>query len=716
MLIRPDELPCPNCEELLWHSFIGAPSDDLSPDPVPDLIEEIWTDGYIPAVDAHSGKRWPILPEHGEFIARCPKCRALYPDHFIPWTNAEISGSPNPKFVMPGTAPTEAGEHNELGMADLAETLLYLEHLEESGLTPHWECWTAIQQVILLTNKLARESGNLADQLQETVRSAMRIVTGPMGGAMEGAFITRSLLPRDSERVYENLPNDWATFSDMYRISGDFDRASQYLNYASNSLDRGLDDFDNSGFFGFDFERPRILRQKARIELLRELIFAKSTIVAASSIRAKRAEDIKRVYTFYINDPDAEIGVYGQVASSQEEVETSLRAKGLTDFFLFEERDLGPEESESAADFRVKLSPHLGPNWIPIVNAIQLVLEDKRSSFFNIQTLAKEYGFDPHESPYIQGMVLEDGRFHLEAPKFFLEEGRLSEQKIQQLQFIGWNLPGDTDSTYNFWRAFDYGWNARSVAEFALETLTSVFGVTETDFFDFGSVWQPEEIWKLQELYRVPIAESNPKGSIFRIPDDSKYRVDSFENPKGKAAQNIEPQASSNPYPESHERRVANYIQALNGVRDFLMSVQITQTIGKIETALSAFEDKGFRAAAEHNDLILDAIQRIPQYALSEKATSELREVSESLWNSIAAFPHPIGEDKSVSFNDIPPGLQKLLSEMVQRVLKNHPQEGNAMATSMFDFVEGRVKILESELQVEMSSLLRILAKDSSSD
>jgi hypothetical protein len=284
VLIQPDEIPCPSCEELLWHSFIGAPRDDWSPDPVPDPIDEIWTDGYIPAVDELSGRPWPILPEHGEFIAKCPKCHALFPDHFIPWTVAEISGSPLPNFVLAGKHPSEDSSNNDLGIANLAETISYLEHLGKSGLSSSWECWTAIQQVILQANKLVRETGTLTAALQVSLRSALQIVIAPLSGASEGAFNARSLLPPDSERAYENLPNDWASFSDMYRISGDFDHASQYLNYASSNLHRGPDDFDNSTSFGFDFERPRVLRQQARIELLEELICAKSTVIAASSL------------------------------------------------------------------------------------------------------------------------------------------------------------------------------------------------------------------------------------------------------------------------------------------------------------------------------------------------------------------------------------------------------------------------------------------------
>jgi hypothetical protein len=233
----------------------------------------------------------------------------------------------------------------------------------------------------------------------------------------------------------------------------------------------------------------------------------------------------KSVYTYYINDPESEVGVYGRVASSQEEVEADLRDKGFSDFFLFEVRDHLDEEKPESADLRIKLSPHLGPQWLPVVDALELVTSDPRLDFVMIQTLARKYDFDPSASPYIQGLILPEGRFHLEAPKHFFEEGDLDQRKLDQMLFIGWNPPGDTESTFNFWRVFDFGWNPRSVAEFALETLTTVFGVTDSDFFDFGSNWQPKAIWAKRQLHRVKIHDGNPDGSIFCIPSE-KFPID----------------------------------------------------------------------------------------------------------------------------------------------------------------------------------------------
>ena len=235
-------------------------------------------------------------------------------------------------------------------------------------------------------------------------------------------------------------------------------------------------------------------------------------------------QDTPMVYTYYINDPDSEVGVYGRVASSQEEVEADLHDKGFTDFFLFEVRDLVDEEKPESADLRIKLSPHLGPQWLPVVDALELVTSSPKAEFLQLQTFARKYNFSS-ASPYIQGQIISDGTFHIEAPKHIFESGVLDQKKRDQMLFIGWNPPGDDDATYNFWRIFEVGWNPRSVAEFALETLTTVFSVTEEDFFDFGSGWKGEAILARCQLERVTIHKDNPNGYIFRIPSD-KFPVD----------------------------------------------------------------------------------------------------------------------------------------------------------------------------------------------
>ena len=710
MLTRPDETPCPSCNQSLWHSFLGDPGCDLTPEFVPEEIAEIWTDGVIVQPGYGLSKDDPLLPEWGEFIGKCPSCSSIFPDYFIPWSHSEINGRPDKRFVMFSTREPETSKENSLLQCNLEETISYINHLKQVGAVSTWECWTAIQQVIFLANHAIRQSGELPAALVLDVRSSMRIMTSSLEGAMEGAFAPRQQLPSDSERGRDWFPDDWATFSDMFRIAGDFDHAEQYLRFTPG-FHRYQQDIEQLSDFGALEAEARSRRLNARLELIESLIAERSDVLATSTRRfqTRCKESTRRVFTFYVNDEGADIGVYGQVAETREEVENHLTKLGLRDFFLFEERDLAPDESESAADFRIKLSPHLGPTWIPVVNAVQRVLEDSRSKFFRIQTLAGKYDFDPQESPYVQGLVLEDGRFHLEVPRYFLETGRLSQSKIDQLQFIGWNLPGDTESTFNFWRAFDYGWNARSVAEFALETLTSVFEVTEEDFFDFGAVWQPDVIWGLKELHRVRIAPSNPKGSIFRIPDNDKYQIRTFDESAGREHVGFAEKALDTPYPQSHEERVASYLSSLEHLHSVLSGLRIGQAIEVLGSAIDAFHSQGFNASAEKASGLLSALESVPSTAFSEGTWNSIHEARLGLQEAVEVFPFPLGRDKEVLFDHLPLGLQNLLTQMVDRVLSRNEEEGRLIALNLIEFCGGQGKLLESEIQKEMSKVLRFL-------
>jgi hypothetical protein len=72
------------------------------------------------------------------------------------------------------------------------------------------------------------------------------------------------------------------------------------------------------------------------------------------------------------------------------------------------------------------------------------------------------------------------------------------------------------------YRIFELGWGSFQVAAFVLETLLTVYGFRETDYFDFP-VWRVSKIAELKNLERVKIHPGNPDGTLFRLiqPDES---------------------------------------------------------------------------------------------------------------------------------------------------------------------------------------------------
>jgi hypothetical protein len=716
-IAAPDLIPCPSCGSPCLHGYLGVL--DQSDEIVPFIHAEdiVWTDGKVTRLKLEIHQPHVKLPAHSEFIARCAKCSAIFPDHFIPWRLDLESPAPDSRLIwdQQSSGQLEIDDHSaEISMATLEETLGYLEHLSGSS---YYEEWTAIQQLIFLLIQDVRMGQEISGSIEKRARELLQAKVEFLSGALEGAFMPRTLLEPGSPRSQESLPLDWATFADMHRLAGSFDLADQYLSSARGSSDY-QEDGQPKSFIDSEpiFDRASATK-RVRIEILQRMISQKDSSWTASRRvmiepdsqtvnRAGTNAPQQKVFTFYINDPDAETGVYGQVASTAEEVESTLQSKGYGDFFLFEERDLFPDEEPEAADFRIKLSPHLGPKWLSVVEAMSLVIEDKRSEFFRIQTLARKFAFDSSLSPYIQGLILTDGSFRVEAPKHFFEDGLLGHRKAEQLLFIGWNPPGETDETFNYWRDFEPGWNPRAISEFSLETLTTVFGFTEEDFFDLGPSWQPHSVWKQGNLYRAPIDEGNPSGSIFRIPDSENFEIAEFkypEIPNSKIADPFEQEAAE---PSTKER----YRHVLAQLLLLFESLEIGRITERLHNAIRIeYNGTEFGGPDIAHELVA-LLEEIKFDNFSPNFISLASVLRQELSDLVSKFSViPLAADGSARFNDLPNGLRKLILEMLERVTKSKGENGVLASAALTAFSSGVGSMKQSELQDELAKLLRLL-------
>lgn len=679
----------------------------------------IWTDGVSAGQAVDTLDLEPTLATNNQFIAKCPFCGSKFPDYFIPWSkdsdedDLEIFAD----LIQLARDKPEAESSGALIRCSLEETLGYLKFLKGRTRLNSWASWVAIQQLHFEYIHLIR-SGHLQAGPMETVASKeIRLGLEALVQPDEGFLAVNRETPNasSSEKVV-----DWATVCDALRSVGQFESAARALELAHADFEAE----SNSGRFsnndmhawGAELNSIRMAQWAARLRLLGQLLISRSrdlgTIIEAnagleapsqrSSKEIKPQERVLRVFTFYINDPDSETGVFGQVAESQEEAEEELEKRGVRDYFLFEARDLLPEELPESANFRIKLSPHLGPQWLPIVDALEIVITDPRSQFMQLQTLAREYGFDPNESPYIQGTVLADGRYHLEAPKHFFESSVLDQNKMQQMLFVGWNPPGDDDATYNYWRVFDFGWNPRSIAEFTLETLTSVFGVTDQDFFNFGSTWQPEELASKETLHRVKIDEDNPEGVIFRLPDGVEFPVTMVS--KGESQlQSPEPQPQKKEKAtEKHRRGYSNLISMI----DEWGLLEIRERARLVVAA----HDSGDHAYSQR--LALELVEKLKSFDprnFSIEYSSRFTSLIDKLESDSAKFPRSFMFDEAVRYSELPPGLQKLIKEMVERVQLKYEDFADK---KLVEYLDDSIALKHSEVQREMNTLLRMLVTD----
>lgn len=725
MLIPQEPMPCPSCQKTIFRGFVGYEHlDNFVILPLGEN-ERVWTDGLTDSESVDPGR---ALPTHGEFIAKCPKCSALFPDHLVPWRDRDPNRE-TPRELVLGNLDGKIDESNDdmLLLASLEETAGYLEFLNNEKMLHYWEAWTATQQLIYLGVQQIRTHGKLDAGIELRAQRLVKIMAQSLSGATEGAFASRTLLD-DASRLGE-MP-EWVVFADMFRIAGDFRLASQYLDYAFVELEHEKEESEISEFFEFAaVTEDRFKVKAARINLIADLIDEGDSTWTSSALvlpefnaenflventEERDSENRQKVYTFYINDPDAEIGVFGKVAQSADAVEEELIALGYRDFFLFEERDLLPEELPESADFRIKLSPHLGPQWMPVVDALELVIRDPRSKFFCIQTLAKVFNFNPSDSPFIQGMVLPEGRFHLEAPKNFFENEVLDRKKLEQMLFIGWNEPGDTDATYNFWRVFDFGWNPRAIAEFTLETLTTVFGITDQDFFDFGSTWQPEEIWRLRNLHRVKKHEGNPKGSIFHIPDD-KFKISDYtEHESGaESATGTDSDTATEehaaPESESAPSNKDKYRKLLSDLNELYESLETDRVLEKIQEARSLDENGEYRKSIVATKELLTILEKLDYENLSENFTLVSDDLYANLKTLVESMPDPFGNKEALKFSELPKNLQHLIREMVERVENKFDDDGELHVATLRVFMTGTGAMNENAIQKEMAKLLRLL-------
>jgi hypothetical protein len=142
---------------------------------------------------------------------------------------------------------------------------------------------------------------------------------------------------------------------------------------------------------------------------------------------------------------------------------------------------------------------------------------------FHIQTYLKKFQLSPETSPYVQGLLEEDGSLHMEISGNLQVRPMLSEDEYNALEFYGWEKPEVTDEEYqehhqgipNFYRLFEPNVPKIEIAESILTSLVGVFGMTEQDFLNFGT--EGEKVAELGLLGRLKVSEENPFGDIFAL-------------------------------------------------------------------------------------------------------------------------------------------------------------------------------------------------------
>lgn len=175
----------------------------------------------------------------------------------------------------------------------------------------------------------------------------------------------------------------------------------------------------------------------------------------------------------------------------------------------------------------IEQNPFLGPGWLPLVRVIRTLLDFESGRNFHLNTYGLKYNLSPDRSPYIQATWSYDGQLQLEASGNLMCDPPLTEEHLKEMELIGWTSPEVTPEEYrngkaagrnpNFVRYYDADPNLDEVANFFLTTLTAIYGITETDYFNFGELDMPDVVDAFGGLNRLKKDQGNPNGSIFGL-------------------------------------------------------------------------------------------------------------------------------------------------------------------------------------------------------
>lgn len=187
------------------------------------------------------------------------------------------------------------------------------------------------------------------------------------------------------------------------------------------------------------------------------------------------------LYSFSVQDKDAEALTFGWVAASPDEAKSAALRAGHREVLLLEVRPLKGVEIPQVGRQKAASNPLVGKDWLPLVELMARNLHLKKVGdawildvFSHDEPLAKG-------SPYAQGILEPDGSVHVEVgPTQSLRSFAPDNEDLAV--FLGWERPLDTGLP-NFFRTFSPGTSVEYVGATVIQALTSLFGFSTKDGF-----------------------------------------------------------------------------------------------------------------------------------------------------------------------------------------------------------------------------------------
>jgi len=151
--------------------------------------------------------------------------------------------------------------------------------------------------------------------------------------------------------------------------------------------------------------------------------------------------------------------------------------------------------------------------------------------------------------------------------------------------------------------------------------------------------------------------------------------------------------------------------QVLARLKQDLGTSGLQKVVEKVEEAENLDSAGNYKASVEAAGDLIGIIDRLDAKALNPDSIENVRNSAAELGRVIANLPLSFGkqEDK-IRFSDVPPALQKLMTDMIERVELKIGQEDADIATAeLRNFMSGGDYFSQADISSQMSKLLRLL-------
>ena len=164
--------------------------------------------------------------------------------------------------------------------------------------------------------------------------------------------------------------------------------------------------------------------------------------------------------------------------------------------------------------------------------------------------------------------------------------------------------------------------------------------------------------------------------------------------------------------PETQPRDASGkFRKVLARLKADLGEAGLARVIEKVEEAENLDNAGDYERSAQAADDLIGIIDRLDAKALNPDSIENVRNSAAELGKVIANLPFAFGkqEDK-IRFSDVPPALQKLMTDMIERVeLKIGDEDADIATADLKNFMSGGDYYSQADISSQMSKLLRLL-------